>query len=140
VIAPGRRVHVELGALGLALGAVVSGSGFTDYGELHRMFTFADSRLFLVFAGAVVLAGVGFRLHCRGARLHERPLRAGTVPGAVLFGVGWALCGGCPGAVLAMIGEGRVAALLTLLGILAGIALGNRAKGRLGWDPGTCGA
>jgi uncharacterized membrane protein YedE/YeeE len=133
-------MHLELGAMGLALGAVVSGSGFTDYGELHRMFTFSDPRLSLVFGGAVLLAGLGFRLHCRGAPLPRRPLRAGTVPGAVLFGSGWALCGGCPGAVLAMIGEGRAPALLTLAGILAGTALGNRLKGRLGWDSGTCGA
>lgn len=134
------RVYAELGALGLLFGAIVSGAGFTDYGELHRMFTFAEPRLLLTFAGGVLLAGIGFRLWCRGAPLPDRPLRAGTIPGAVLFGVGWALCGGCPGAVLAMIGEGRVPALLVLAGILAGTALGNRVKGRLGLDSGTCGA
>lgn len=134
------RVHAELGLVGLALGAVVSGAGFTDYGELHRMFTFADLRLLLAFAVGVVLAGVGFRLYCRGAPLPHRPLRAGTVPGAVLFGAGWALCGGCPAAVLAMLGEGRAPALLVLAGVLAGTALGNRVKGRLGLDSGTCGA
>ena len=134
------RVHVELGGLGLLLGAVVSGAGFTDYGELHRMFTLANPRLLLTFAGAVLISGIGFRLWCRGAPLPSRPLRAGTIPGAILFGVGWALCGGCPGAVLAMIGEGRVPALLVLAGILAGTAAGNRVKGRLGLDSGTCGA
>ena len=132
------RAHLELGAVGLAFGAVVSAAGFTDYGELHRMFTLEDPRLLLTFGGAVGLAAVGFALGCRHAGLPRRPLVAGTVPGAVVFGAGWALCGGCPGAVLAMVGEGKVSALVTLGGILLGTALGQRLKGWLRWDPGSC--
>ena len=131
------RPHLELGGFGFALGAAVSAAGFSDFGELHRMFTFADVRLLLAFGGAVVLAGLGFAIHCRG-RMPARPLRQGTVPGALVFGAGWALCGGCPGAVLVQIGEGRLAALVTLGGILAGTAIGRRIKGALRWDPGSC--
>jgi hypothetical protein len=129
--------HLKLGCFGFALGGTVSAVGLSDFGELHRMFTFADLRLFLAFGGAVVLAGIGFAIHCRG-RMPERPLRRGTVPGALVFGAGWALCGGCPGAVLVQIGEGRLAALVTLGGILAGTAIGRWVKGVLGWDPGSC--
>lgn len=132
------RNHFELGALGLAFGAVVSAAGFTDFGELHKMFTLADPRLLLTFGGAVGLAAVGFALHCRQAGLPRRPIVAGTIPGAVVFGAGWALCGGCPGAVLAMVGEGKLAALVTLGGILLGTALGQRLKGWLRWDSGSC--
>ena len=132
------RTHLELGGLGLAFGATLSLAGFTDYGELRRMFTFADPRLLLTFAGAVALAGLGFALRCRRAGLARRPIVAGTIPGAVVFGAGWALCGGCPGALLAMIGEGKLAALVTFGGVLLGTALGNRVKGWLGWDSGSC--
>ena len=132
------RVHLELAALGLAFGAAISAAGFTDFGELHRMFTFADQRLLLTFGGAVVLAAIGFGVLCRGAGMARRPIVAGTIPGAVVFGAGWAVCGGCPGAVLAMIGEGQLAAIVTLAGILAGTALGHRLKGRLRWDSGSC--
>lgn len=130
--------HLELGGFGLALGAALSRSGFTDFGEIHRMFTLADGRLPLTFAAALGLAAAGFALHCRGAGLPRRPIRAGTIPGAVAFGAGWAVCGGCPGAVLAMIGEGRLAALVTLGGILGGTLLGDRLKGWLRWDSGSC--
>lgn len=132
------RKHLEFGALGLLLGVTLSGAGFTDYAELHRMFTLADARLILTFAAALGLAAAGFAIHCRGAGLPRRPIRAGTIPGAVVFGAGWAVCGGCPGAVLAMLGEGQLSALVTLGGILAGTALGNRLKGTLGWDSGSC--
>jgi uncharacterized membrane protein YedE/YeeE len=134
------RVHLELAAFGALLGGAVSAVGFTDFGEVHRMFTFAHPRLLLTFAGGVVLAGIGFALHCRGAGMPRRPLARGTVPGAVLFGAGWAITGGCPAAVLAQIGEGRVAALVTLGAILAGTAIGQRVKAKAGWDSGSCGA
>ncbi len=133
------RVHLELGAAGVLLGAVVSAAGFTDFGELHRMFTFADARLLLTFAGAVALAAIGFALHCRGAGLPRRPLAGGTVPGAVLFGAGWAVCGACPAAALAQVGEGKLAALVTVGAILAGTAIGQRLKARARWDAGSCG-
>jgi len=134
------RTHLELGALGTLLGAAASAAGFTDFGQLHRMFTLGESRLFLTFTGAVVLAGIGFAIHCRGAGMPRRPLTRGTIPGALLFGAGWAIAGACPGAVLAQIGEGKLAALVTLGALLAGIAVGNRIKGRAGIDSGSCGA
>ncbi len=132
------RTHLELLAFGALLGGAVSAVGFTDFGELHRMFTFAEPRLLLTFAAAVVLAGIGFAIHCRGAGMPARPLVKGTVPGAVLFGAGWAISGGCPAAVLAQIGEGKLAALVTLGAMLLGTAIGQRVKARAGWDPGSC--
>ncbi len=132
------RVHLELAAFGALLGGAVSAVGFTDFGELHRMFTFTGFRLLLTFAGAVVLAGIGFAIHCRGAGMPVRPLVRGTVPGAVLFGAGWAISGGCPAAVLAQLGEGKLPAVVTLVAILAGTAIGQRVKARAGWDPGSC--
>ena len=132
------RIHLELLAFGVLLGGALSAVGFTDYGELHRMFTFGELRLLLTFAGAVVLAGIGFALHCRGAGMPARPLAGGTIPGAALFGVGWAITGGCPGAALAQIGEGKLPALVTFGAILAGTAMGQRVKAKAGWDPGSC--
>jgi uncharacterized protein len=131
--------HARLGAFGFGLGATVSAVGFSDYGELHRMFTLADPRLFLAFGGAVVLAAAAFAVHCGRGRIPARPVTSGTIAGALLFGVGWALCGGCPGAVLVQLGEGKLAAAVTLGGVLVGTALGQRVKAILGWDPGSCG-
>lgn len=132
------RSHLELGALGLAFGATLSSAGLTSFGELHRFFTLADPRLALTFGGAVALAGAGLALHGRGVRLPHRPIRAGTIPGAAAFGAGLALCGGCPGVALAMLGEGQLGALLVLAGILAGTRLGHALQGWLGWDGGSC--
>ena len=43
--------------------------------------------------------------------------------GGVLFGAGWALTGACPSIALVQLGEGKLGALVTLVGIFAGNAL-----------------
>jgi uncharacterized membrane protein YedE/YeeE len=48
-----------------------------------------------------------------------------TLNGAALFGVGWGLCGVCPGPAIAGLGAGN----WNLLWALAGIALGALVQG-----------
>jgi uncharacterized membrane protein YedE/YeeE len=133
------RPHLRIGAFGLALGFVLSQAGFTDVDELRRMFLLENGRLFLTYLGGVAIAGAGFALLAsRGPALPTRPVHAGTVPGGVLFGIGWAITGGCPGAVLVQIGEGRALALGTAVGILAGTWVAQRVRERVRWDTGSC--
>lgn len=130
--------HLGFGLVGLGMGFTLSEVGFSDYGELHRMFVLADPRLLLAFAGAVAAAMAGFALLCRGDATPPRPFHRGTVPGAVLFGAGWALCGACPAVALVQIGEGRLAALAAAAGMLAGIWTCQRLRRRWAWDSGSC--
>ncbi|QBK06065.1 YeeE/YedE family protein [Hylemonella gracilis] len=93
-----------------------------------------DWGLMLVMGGAVLVVLLAYQ----GApRLLARPLLGGnfgqhpsvwnrdTWRGAALFGLGWGLCGVCPGPAIAGLGTGD----LDLLWALAGIALGALAQG-----------
>jgi len=106
---------------GLALGYVVTNIGFGDYAELNRMFTFQDLRMFLAFAGAVVIIAAVFAV----MRVRRTPPRihAGVIPGAALFGVGWAISGGCPAIPIIQVGSGYLPALVTLAGVVVGVRL-----------------
>jgi uncharacterized protein len=141
------RVHALLAALGFALGFVLSASGFTDWAEVHRMLSFgygaggptaAHLRLLLAFAVAVTVALALFRLFAWRDHLPPKTLRAGTVPGAIVFGAGWAIAGTCPAAAIAQLGEGKVAAVATVGGMLAGAWLHDRVRKRLGWARHSC--
>ena len=115
---------------GLLLGFTVSRLGFADFNELHRMLLFRDLRLLLAFATAVSLCIALFWLFRK--RLHLAPVRfqRGTIPGAALFGVGWAVTGACPGVALIQIGLGIWPAFATLAGIFAGIWIQSRLQKR----------
>ncbi len=132
-----RRLAVAA-ASGTGLGVALSMLGFGDYGEVHRMFTFADLRLSLAFLGAVALLAVGLRLGARGRPLPRKPLHPGSVPGGMLFGAGWALSGACPAIPLVQLGEGQVTAAVTLLGIVFGVSAWALLNRRLQWDTGSC--
>jgi hypothetical protein len=133
-----RRSTLALAVLGLLLGFTISMSGLSDWRELHRMFTFQDSRLLLAFGGAVGLAMAGFFLFARHDQIPAKHVVAGTIPGALLFGAGWAIAGACPGAALVQLGEGKWAALFTLAGILGGAWLHDQLRKRFGWARHSC--
>jgi uncharacterized membrane protein YedE/YeeE len=122
------------GALGLSLGMI----GFGDFAELNAMFTFQDLRMFLTFCGAVVVAGALFFFFTKD-RPKGAPIHKGIVPGAMLFGTGWAISGGCPSIPIVQLGTGYTPALVTM----AGIAVGMRAYRKLNakyfhFDSGAC--
>lgn len=108
---------------GVLLGFTVSRLGFTDYAELRQMLLFRDLRLLLAFAVAVGLAIVLFAVLRRRLALGPVRFHPGLVPGAVAFGIGWAVTGACPGVVLAQLGQGTAPALASLAGILVGARL-----------------
>ncbi|MFC5995941.1 YeeE/YedE thiosulfate transporter family protein [Pseudonocardia hispaniensis] len=123
---------------GLGLGFTVTNIGFGDYAELNRMFTFQDLRMLLAFAGAVAILVVVYAiLQVRRApgRIH-----AGVVPGAILFGVGWAISGGCPAIPIIQVASGYLPALVTIAGVVVGIRLCRWANGKyFHLDRGSCG-
>jgi hypothetical protein len=131
--------NAGVAGFGLLLGFSLDRIGFSDWREVHRMFLFADLRLFLTFATGVAIAMIGFFTILRREPMPRRAVHPGTIPGAVLFGTGWALTGACPGIMLVQLGEGQLPGLVTLVGVLAGTALYPIAHARyFRWDPGTC--
>lgn len=88
----------------------------------------------LVMGGAVLVVVCSYKL---APRLLKHPLldkhfhthpsvwNRNTLVGAALFGLGWGLCGVCPGPAIASLGAGN----WSLLWALAGIALGALVQG-----------
>ena len=123
---------------GLLLGLTVGRLGFADFNELHRMLLFRDWRLLLAFATAVSLSIVLFRIFRRQLNLAQITFHKGTIPGAALFGLGWAVTGVCPGVALIQLGQGIWLSLATLAGIFVGIALHAQFETKLGPASGSC--
>lgn len=115
---------------GILFGFLMSKAGATTYDYHAKMFLFQDFQLMIVIVTAVVIAMLGVvilkRSHIRAVATGEevdfvkKPYQKGLIAGALLFGIGWGMTASCPGTVPAMIGEGKVAGLFALLGILIG--------------------
>ncbi len=133
------RLHLNYIGIGLLLGFVLAKIGFADYGQVHAMFLFKDLRLLFVFAGAVGVGFLAFIIMQQKSLAPRKILHRGTVPGSILFGIGWALTGACPAIALVQIGQGRAPAIFTALGILFGTWGYRQIHARyLRWDRGAC--
>ena len=126
--------------IGIGFGFVLGWSRLTDYDVIHEMLLLHQFDVFLMMGAAVATAAVVARfLRALGARSmvgHEPIAWTVTQParnhvfGGLLFGVGWAVSGTCPGPVAAQLGRGQLAALFTLAGIFSGVALFGYLKRR----------
>lgn len=124
---------------GLLMGFILGRVGFSDFAEVHRLFTLTDLRLLFTFGGAVMLAMLGFAVLARGEKLAPKKIHKGTVIGGMLFGAGWAITGACPSMALIQLGQGYLPAVFTAFGILFGAWVYPRIHARFfSWDTGAC--
>jgi uncharacterized protein len=123
-------VSGALFGFGLALSTMISPEVVLSF------LRFRDFGLMLVMGGAVCVTVVAYQFAPRwmrrpvlGDHFSIRPslLDRDTLLGAAIFGVGWGLCGVCPGPAIAGLGAGN----WPLLVALAGIAAGAYAQGRV---------
>lgn len=129
---PGKLLAVlaagVLFGFGLALSTMVQPEVVLSFLRL------ADLGLMLVMGGAVLVTLVAYKLL---PKLLKQPLLGGyfhwhvahmnrdTLQGAAIFGIGWGLCGVCPGPAIAGLGTGNWG----LLWALGGIAVGALVQG-----------
>jgi uncharacterized membrane protein YedE/YeeE len=116
--------------LGLVFGLVLSRAGATTQDFYAHLFLLQDLQLLQVIGTAAVVGalGVGLLRRLGGRSLLTRedlsfkgkPFTKKLIPGSVVFGLGWGLAGACPGTAIAMLGEGKLGALATIVGVFIG--------------------
>jgi len=83
---------------------------------------------------------LGFFTLYRKRDIPKKIYNGGTIPGSVMFGVGWAMTGACPSMALVQVGEGTLGALLTIFGIITGVWIYRAiAAPNFRLDTGICG-
>ena len=101
--------------IGIPFGFLLQRGGATEYKVILEQLLLKDFTVVKIMLSAVItgMAGVYF-LRARGlARLHPKDGSLGSIlPGGIVFGVGFALLGYCPGTLAAAAGSGKLDALL----------------------------
>lgn len=119
-------VQMILGSLmGICFGFFLQKGGVTHYEVIMGQLTLKDWTVVKVMLSAVMTGMIGiYLLRVPGlVRLHKKSGSFGsTVIGGLIFGIGFALLGYCPGTVAGAVGQG---ALDALLGGVAGMLLGT---------------
>lgn len=123
---------------GVLFGYFLSKGRVTDYNTIQDMFLFREFHMYglLITAVLVVAAGTfllrrwGHNQTLNGATIDWRPVawNPRQLIGALLFGIGWALAGTCPGPAFTQIGEGKFIAFFTVFGVFCGAAFASKIK------------
>jgi hypothetical protein len=120
-----KGVQLILGLIaGIFFGFLLQKGGVTRYSVILGQLLLKDFTVVKIMLSAVIIGTLGIHfLRSLGlVQLHPKPGSFGTsVMGGLIFGVGFATLGYCPGTIAGAVGQGSLDALV---GGVAGILLG----------------
>ncbi|QDK81304.1 transporter [Spirosoma sp. KCTC 42546] len=115
--------------VGILFGIVFVKAEIISWFRIQEMFRLQSFHMYGVIGSAVVVGMISVWLIKRfkiktlsgePIEFHPKPFNRGQIYGGLLFGLGWAITGACPGPLFAQIGSGYVVVLVTLLSAIAG--------------------
>jgi len=129
-----KTLHAHNGAqlaiglvVGICFGFLLQKGGVTEYDAIIGQLLLTDFTVIKVMLSAAITGMLGvYALRALGwARLHPKPGSLGTsVVGGLIFGVGFAVLGYCPGTLAGAVGQGALDALVGgVVGILIGAGI-----------------
>lgn len=112
--------------IGFSFGFLLQKGGVCDYEVIMRQLLLEDFTVMKIILTAIVTGMLGvYAMRDAGwVELHKKPGSLGSsIPGPLIFGVGFALLGYCPGTSVGAIGHGALDALVGGLGIMIGAGI-----------------
>ncbi len=126
---------------GILFGIIMSKSEAISWYRIQEMFRFQSFHMYGIIGTAVIL-GVSFVLIIKKLKIKDtagepiifKPKESGLmryIIGGIIFGLGWALTGACPGPMFVNLGYGYFAMAIVIFGALAGTYLYGLIKEKL---------
>ena len=121
--------NVKYLVVGIFFGIVFIKGEIVSWYRIQEMFRLQSFHMYGVIGTAVVIGIISvwyikrFKLKTiQGERVvfHKKEFHKGNVIGGLIFGLGWAITGACPGPLFAQIGSGFLVVIVTLLSAIAG--------------------
>ena len=111
---------------GLLFGFLMQRARIVRYDKQLGAMRLTDFTIVKFMLTAIIVAMFGIYL-LKGLGLVELSVKStalgANIIGGIIFGIGWAICGYCPGTGAGALGEGRWDALFALIGMLLGAAI-----------------
>lgn len=109
--------------------------------RIYEMFHFGSFHMYGLMGSALVLGIIGIQLIKKknmkpidGSKMSLNPKDKGIkryLIGGIIFGLGWALAGACPGPMYVLLGAGYGSILIVIFGALLGTFLYGMVKDKL---------
>ena len=127
--------------VGFFFGIVLTKSEAVSWYRIYEMFHFQSFHMYGIIGVAVATGLIGMQLvkrfqikNIKGTLMQVEDKEKGSARywiGGILFGLGWALVGCCPGPIFILLGAGFFPVVLVLLGALLGTFVYGLTKDKL---------
>jgi uncharacterized membrane protein YedE/YeeE len=126
--------------LGMLFGFILVKAEVISWFRIQEMFRLQSFHMYGVIGSAVVTGMISILIIKKfniktisGEEIHITPRHfdKGQIFGGLLFGIGWALTGACPGPLYAQIGCGFLTVIITLFSAVIGTWMYGRLRHRL---------
>jgi len=126
---------------GIIFGIVMGKAEIISWFRIYEMFRFEAFHMYGVIGSAIILGIIFIQLikkfklkSIEGNDISITPKDMGIVRyivGGIIFGLGWAMVGACPGPMFVLIGYGYFTILFVILGALIGTFFYGVVRGKL---------
>jgi uncharacterized protein len=115
--------------VGLLFGIVFIKAEIISWYRIQEMFRLQSFHMYGVIGSAIVVGIISIFLikkfniktiYGEKIEFHDKKFNKGQIFGGLIFGLGWAITGACPGPIFAQIGTGVTVMLVTLLFAIIG--------------------
>jgi uncharacterized membrane protein YedE/YeeE len=124
------KKYISYLLIGTLFGIIMAKSQAISWYRIYEMFRFDSFHMYGIIGSAVTLGVIGVALlkkykvkNTEGTPITFTPKNmsiARYLIGGIIFGLGWAMAGACPGPIYTLIGYGYSVLLVVLLGALLG--------------------
>jgi uncharacterized membrane protein YedE/YeeE len=132
--------NIKYMVVGLLFGIVFVKAEIISWFRIQEMFRFQSFHMYGVIGSAVVVGIISVYLIKRfkiktiygePVQFQRKQFNKGQVYGGLLFGLGWAVTGACPGPLFAQIGTGATVIVVVLLSAIVGTWVYGRFREKL---------
>lgn len=119
--------------IGIFFGIVMFKSEAASWFRIYEMFQFQSFHMYGIMGSALILGIIGIQIIKRknlksffGKPIEFTPKDKSFsryMYGGIIFGLGWALAGACPGPIFTLVGAGFLPILIVFVGALLGTFL-----------------
>ncbi len=124
--------------VGTFFGIILSKSQAISWYRIYEMFRFESFHMYGIIGSAIVVGIILVQIikqtklkNINGEEVVFTPKKRGryrNILGGIIFGLGWALAGACPGPMYVLVGQGSIAILIVLFGAMLGAFLYHLVK------------
>jgi uncharacterized membrane protein YedE/YeeE len=127
--------------VGFFFGIVLTKAEAVSWYRIYEMFQFQSFHMYGIIMTAIATGLIGVQIIKRkklkdidGNPIYIQDKEKGNIRywiGGILFGLGWAMVGACPGPIFILLGSGFLSVVLILFGAILGTFLYGVFKDRL---------